>query len=429
MNRQAVILIHGIGEQRPMDTVRGFADQVLPLSPKHGCRYWSKPDAASESFELRRLRGAVEPVTDVYEFYWAHHVEGTKLEHIWHWFKTLLIRWPWKVPSHLIPLWCLSWLLVLIAALMALYVLFGGVGVGHSWSSRLGGGLIGALALLLEGFLLDYIGDAARYLMPTPKNIQLRQTIRKEGLRLLQRLHEDQRYDRIVVIGHSLGSVIGYDLVRYAWQLLAGPYPNASLPQTALAENETTGEALKAGEADQLAYRACQSALDVSERACGSRWRVTDLVTLGSPLAHAALLMANDAEELAQRQGERELPTCPPVAEAIEGKDRYSYAGSHLPGGSAFFTLHHAAAFATTRWTNVFFPARLGLFGDIVGGPLKKVFGPGVQDIVAASTAWGGVKALTPASHTSYWSKGSEGVVEVIQRVLGVAIKRARAGN
>ena len=28
MSKQAVLLIHGIGEQRPMDTLRGFVDTV-----------------------------------------------------------------------------------------------------------------------------------------------------------------------------------------------------------------------------------------------------------------------------------------------------------------------------------------------------------------------------------------------------------------
>jgi hypothetical protein len=31
--RQALILIHGIGEQRPMETLRGFVDGVLDQPP------------------------------------------------------------------------------------------------------------------------------------------------------------------------------------------------------------------------------------------------------------------------------------------------------------------------------------------------------------------------------------------------------------
>ena len=39
--KQAVVLIHGIGEQKPMDTVRGFVESVLPPSVNDGEQYWS----------------------------------------------------------------------------------------------------------------------------------------------------------------------------------------------------------------------------------------------------------------------------------------------------------------------------------------------------------------------------------------------------
>jgi hypothetical protein len=43
--RQAVVVIHCIGEQRPMDTVREFADATMPLPSnpvKH--KFWSEPN-------------------------------------------------------------------------------------------------------------------------------------------------------------------------------------------------------------------------------------------------------------------------------------------------------------------------------------------------------------------------------------------------
>jgi hypothetical protein len=48
---QAVILIHGIGEQTPGSTIRSFVEGVL-----HGERYLSKPDRFSPTLELRRLQ-------------------------------------------------------------------------------------------------------------------------------------------------------------------------------------------------------------------------------------------------------------------------------------------------------------------------------------------------------------------------------------
>lgn len=74
--KQAVVVIHGIGEQRPMDTVRGFVDALMlapnkPNKPK----FWSKPDPMSELFELRKLttpQSRTLPPTDFYEYYWAY---------------------------------------------------------------------------------------------------------------------------------------------------------------------------------------------------------------------------------------------------------------------------------------------------------------------------------------------------------------------
>ena len=83
--KQAVLLIHGIGEQRPMDTLRGFVDTVWTThtqihTPQAGAAIWSKPDTVSESFELRRLttgRHTGDVRTDFFEFYWAHLMQGT----------------------------------------------------------------------------------------------------------------------------------------------------------------------------------------------------------------------------------------------------------------------------------------------------------------------------------------------------------------
>ena len=70
-----------------------------------------------------------------------------------------------------------------------------------------------------EAYLIvDYVGDAARYLSPLPRNIRLRQKIRGECVRLLRTLHASGEYDRIIVVGHSLGSVIAYDAITHLWQ-------------------------------------------------------------------------------------------------------------------------------------------------------------------------------------------------------------------
>src|SRR2546426_2542081 len=106
--RQAVVVIHGVGEQRPMSTLRGFVASVLRVSEESSRPTFSKPDTMSESFELRRLvaeKSRTRPMTDFYEYYWAYHLEGTKLRHLWPWLRTILLRPPNRVPPKLRVLW------------------------------------------------------------------------------------------------------------------------------------------------------------------------------------------------------------------------------------------------------------------------------------------------------------------------------------
>jgi hypothetical protein len=43
--------------------------------------------------------------------------------------------------------------------------------------------------------------------------------------------------------------------------------------------------------------------------------------------------------------------------------------------------LHHAAPFAAVRWTNIYDPAMVVFFGDVICGPLRQIFGPAIVDI------------------------------------------------
>jgi hypothetical protein len=62
--RQAVVLIHGIGDQRPMATLHDFVRWLLPDDEDEGdnedhkreYNYYSKPDEIGDSFELRRIK-------------------------------------------------------------------------------------------------------------------------------------------------------------------------------------------------------------------------------------------------------------------------------------------------------------------------------------------------------------------------------------
>lgn len=414
----AVILIHGIGEQRPMETLRGFVDAVLPDPPQGGEKFFSRPDPLSESFELRRLQNRTQPRVQFFEYYWAYKSEGATFSHLWSWLSTLLLRRPGRVPSQLRIIWYLSW--ILVAVILAGLVL----GV----SDRLGAlaGLLsfppallsggGALLLtVLQGAVLNYMGDAARYLSPMPQNILLRQEIRSDGIQLLKRIQEAGEYDRVVLVGHSLGSVIAYDILRHAWQEYSVDYRlDVRSGQPALTRLEAAGERLREhpGEAKLQEYRDAQVELWKELRDLGSPWLVTDLISIGSPLAHAALLLAGDEEDLWARQRQRELPTAPPQPEMKPSpNDKHNY--SYIPwkyygksGKKKLYALHSGAVFACTRWTNLYFPARGGLFGDLVGGPLQKWFGPGIRDIPVKTGRFLTDNTLT--AHLAYWPKPNE---------------------
>jgi hypothetical protein len=74
-------------------------------------------------------------------------------------------------------------------------------------------GITLGLRPILRKIGLGYVGDAARYLSPAPANVAVRQAIRSAAIDLLEGLHDDptwRRYHRVILVGHSLGSVIGY---------------------------------------------------------------------------------------------------------------------------------------------------------------------------------------------------------------------------
>lgn len=411
--RQAVIVIHGIGEQRPMDTVRGFVEAVMPDPPGSKPRFWSKPDPMSELFELRKLTTPQTrsiPPTDFYEYYWAFQAQGTKFTHVLAWARTLLLRRPANVPRHLTPLWWTLWLLIVATAVFVSTPYWGqlfSLGTRAVAASRVLSAISSGALLVISGFILNYIGDAARYLNPSPANIDMRRRIRAEGVDLLRRLHESGQYDRIVVVGHSLGSVIAYDILKNLW-----PHYNtvhaklAQVDQAAIHNLDAITARLteRPREEDLVReFRDNQVELWKEERRLGSPWLVTDLITLGSPLAHAELLLARTKKELSERQNERELPTCPPILDEKSASFRLT---NDLPDGNkrTIFVLHHAALFGSTRWTNVYFPATGGFFGDLVGGPLREVFGRGIRDVAVKSAEWRGWLQHTPIIHTHYWN-------------------------
>lgn len=294
-SKQAVIVIHGIGEQVPMETLRGVIDGL-------GFRnYRSRPDRFSGDAELRRLvlppeKGA-RPRTDFYELYWAHLMHQGRIRGTLFWALKLFFRprsW-WGTPIG--P--AMVFLAILLAGLFIALITWIVLGADLLWG---GDGLLGRpvtlgvlavlVALLVVGNALGYqightIADASRYLTPRPAHIEARAVIRKQGVDLLRRLHESGEYQRIVVIGHSLGSVIGYDILRIYWDEARHPDPARwTGGQTKTKEWARQARSLPekptASEVDDI--QQAQHRLWREQRALGVPWLVTDFITLGSPL-------------------------------------------------------------------------------------------------------------------------------------------------
>lgn len=409
--KQAVLLIHGIGEQRPMDTLRGFVDAVWTTDsnvrgPHAGSESWSKPDNVSRSFELRRLttrRNTAEIRTDFFEFYWAHLMHGTTYGHLLAWARSLLLRRPGTVPRPLRGVYWLLWAALGLALALAIY---SAVSAGSEDAMRVPAWLSGLLSIAIlpaMGAVLNgVVGDAARYLHVAPANIQRRHEVRQAGVDLLAELH-NRNYDRIIVVGHSLGSVIGYDILYHAWASLHDVHDEFATKLFALQDLERhTIERLPSDSLES--FRIGQRAFVEELRQNGNPWRVTDFVTIGSPLAHASLLLANGADDLAAKQRARELPTCPPQLETSTKNGQKMSRFSFEHGKSPFRVAHHAAVFAATRWTNIYFPCRFVLWGDVIGGPLAPWFGDRIQDVSVETSLRRGL-----LSHTLYWTQPPEG--------------------
>ncbi|NOX94039.1 MAG: hypothetical protein GXP04_02765 [Alphaproteobacteria bacterium] len=412
--KTAIILIHGMGEQRPMNALKSFVKSVWldddRVSKGKSNQVWSKPDHISESFELRRLttgQNTAGKRQDFFEFYWAHLMHGTELVDIIDWVKMLLWRPSKDIPKNLHKEYIALFIVVGILGALALVA-----AAGLFFSGKVALTAV-ALASVLLAFiksrvLLPVVGDAARYLSPTPRNVARRTAIRAAGLSLVKRLHDSGKYDRIIIVGHSLGSVIGYDLMRYYWSEIVKDVIPDDDQKTAfddlLREVELSSKTVTehpGNEAAYLKFRQLQNTLwreiaKINNRKDNPVWLISDFVTMGSPLAHGNVLLAATLVGFKQQKRMRELPTVPPYLEHLN-PPKFTYDSN----GKTY--QHHAALFSCTRWTNIYFPVDWVVGGDAVGGPVRKIFGNGIRDVAVHTSRQYGL-----ASHNFYWSRYNE---------------------
>ena len=421
INRQAIIIIHGMGEQRPNSTVRGFArcviDQLYKTTKNKPIAY-EKPDRVSGTYETRSKAilkddATGRPTTHVYEFYWAHHMRDTKGSEVWTWVARVMRTSP--VPPRLLKVYYFLWSLVVLAvAGIFLYLVNQNF---HTWWVQLAGiGWLAALAAALWGYvrstILSTLGDAARYMSDSPDNIGQRQKIREEGIALLKNLHDrvdefgKPMYDRIVVAAHSLGTVVAYDLLRLAWVQYSETYDKSipAFPNTVLQKMESHTYT------DWDEYRTDQHECWKMQRRAGNRWLVTDLVTMGAPLAYFDYLIVGSKDEFYRRIDEREYPVSPP---SPDPQFQWHWPVRRTEAGETIDLLSYSSPFACIRWHNFFFKT------DFIGGHLDTVLGKGIKD-EEIEIPNARLKSLLPFpfGHTEYWSDDGKTVNKAMEKIL-----------
>jgi hypothetical protein len=396
--KQAVVLIHGMGEQEPMGTIRDFVkavwvtdETVRPPSlspPPHDI--WIKPDIKTGLQDLKRITtkpykdretGATGYRTDFFELYWADLNKGSTLAEVENWIFGLLCRNPFKsVPPPLFFAWLLLLFVTLAVAYFAAIAIFkpeSAVPYTHfypfGWvkGSPFGpwfGPLIGVLlAAGMQRWLLPYIGCVVKYTRARPENIAARKTIWERGHGLLEALH-DGTYERIVIVSHSLGTILALDLLSLFWASHPGShsFEMNGEEMKLLIEIENAAKALREEDKmpvqksgfiawlkaalsapinptikrspDILQRTPAQQAFDEAQRklACVlrqrslppaapdqcRRWLITDFITLGSPLTHSEFLLHSNKNEFADHKRERDIAASPPVEDKITDPDQ-----------------------------------------------------------------------------------------------------------
>lgn len=451
--RTAVVIVHGMGEQVPLETVNQFVKTALPKSDdrRHPTgpklrQYFSRPDQVAGSYEARRMEAYRQPFdlssddplvhgsVDFYEYHWSYKMQGNKLSDFVPTLARFMLRRRRNVPEGLRVVWLMIWgVLAVVAVLVLGFALtrapdqrFGveGVVLHFVGLAFVGAAVAAVLAPLITAVIVwllrmagntitAYFVDVARYLDRSPRSYLVRRDIRDGMVSLLRGLHQSGRYQRVVLVAHSLGGYIAYDGLTSLWSEYfaahAGPIrtDRRALELPYRTELEAAGRSLKDAWADgrnvekELAkYRALQFEAWKALRMQGNPWLITDFITLGTPMYFADLLYTKNRKQFQELVHRAELPVCPPTSrrQMVERDTASDEEYAFKSWGRYVF--YHAAPFAVVRWTNLYFRAEKSFHGDWFGGPLRDLFGAGVLDVSVTGNT--GANAPTGGPRTGY---------------------------
>jgi hypothetical protein len=392
--RTAVVFVHGLLERRPMDVLDDFAKTAL--TPEGGrWEYHPQPIEITDSYEARRYTAPAG--VDLYEYDWSFLMTSSRYAGFLPALARMFLRRARHVPDQLAGIWRAVLLAVLIpvAVLVGLFV----VG-GYFLHTGVAGWIIGvatsvvvltiALAVfrllpraLTRSFLTTGFVNVARYFDIAPESHAARRAIRGGLVDLLYTLQQGH-YARVVVVGHGIGGYIAYDALMTLW---AETHEVRAVPGPALRSSTEPPDYDSSEDFQQQQFALWQDL-----RSSGNPWRITDFITVGTPMALADLFVGRPPllsgfgridrrhalfESLIRRGV---VSRCPPPAGELGG----------------------LSAFAVTRWTNIWFSVRRGgIRGDWFGGALAPLFGPGIREIALTGNR---PERLAPGlAHTRYF--------------------------
>lgn len=250
--RKAILVIHGIGQQNPFETLDSFTRGFLPVAENHysvqyTLEHRQVPRTGRGSWESWQqyylaLQSDSAPCIDVYEHYWAYRMtEQASLSDIVDWLERASryarnfydaqaggVDIRDKVKD------------IKDSRLNRLFEPGTGRFHANGYLRLLGWGMplvLKAMAYLEESFVpsnailsfiykyflqklkttvIDYVGDIAVYTQTDrkAKHFVVRQKMLLEARMAVEALLADPRYDSVIVAGHSLGSVVAYDTLN-----------------------------------------------------------------------------------------------------------------------------------------------------------------------------------------------------------------------
>jgi pimeloyl-ACP methyl ester carboxylesterase len=414
--RQAIILIHGIGEQRPMDTALNFARSI---AGENDIR--QKPTPFGIQGETQRIsikESRYQPRTDIFEYYWAHRFRSNRLSTIKRWVIDVFLQCLFSGSTPGFSRKRLEFILASLGFFMMplLYCLLAWLSYNNSGYHGLliyAGATYALYRIVLSDILYGYIADAAKYLSNHPDNISAREEVRMAGLQLLTDIVNTGKYERVIIVGHSLGSVIGYDILSMAWARFVEGIEASEKDRSFIVRGFHELQVLAANDPESRFTQEFQKKQRLLRtRMAGSdvRWLVSDLVTLGSPLSFANFLIAKNQSDFRQKTDTyRLLLKCPPHGGF--GDSAFTSTPTDGKKYTSYFPTYNAL-FLFTSWTNLFFRR------DPIGGPMRRLFGNGIMDVVID----GGVFGL---AHVKYFSPDSD-AAKKLKRVLKLDTGRIR---